>query len=119
MRRKRRAMGCKCIAADAPVVRQKKQSFAYRLQGFPGQLSLGSRNLAPEWLCADSEHANDSAPAPIRELGRIFRHAQQSDTERFASKVSQNRARVENRDGTANRRYAFGRRNLSAISGRP
>src|SRR5215475_5567759 len=104
MRRKRPTMGGKCIAAGAPDVRQKKQSLARRLQGFPSQLSLGSRNAAPEWLRADSEHADDATAAPVRKLGRIFRHAQQGDTERFASKVSQNRARAENRDGSANRR---------------
>src|SRR5262249_53010740 len=113
------AMGGKCTASDAPVVRQKKQSFAFRLQGIPGFLMLRFPNLSSKWLRADSEPADDSAPASIRKLGRIFRHTQQSDTERFASKVSQNRARVENRDGGVNRHYAFGRRNLSTVSGGP
>ena len=68
------SMGGKRIAGDSSDLRQKKQSFTCRLQGFPGELSLGTRNVGLECLRADSEHADDAAAASIRKLGRIFRH---------------------------------------------
>src|SRR5438094_9541822 len=112
-------MGGKRITGASSDLRQAKQSFPCRLQGFPGVLSLSPRNAALECLRTYSEHADDAAVAPLRKLGRIFWHPQQGDAERFASKVSENRARTKNRDGGGERRHAFGRRNLSAVSGRP
>src|SRR4029453_9564544 len=119
LRRKRRSVGGRCIAGESSDLRQKKQSFPCGLQGFPAEVSLSPRYVGLECLRAHSEHPDDAAAAPIRKLGRIFRHAQQSNTERFAPKVSQNRSRTKNRDGGGERCRVFGRRNLSALSGRP
>ena len=74
MRRKRRSVGGQCIAGESSDLRQAKQSFPCRLQGFPRELSLSPRNVRLECLRAHSEHADDAAVAPIRKLGRIFRH---------------------------------------------
>ena len=62
------------LQATSSDLRQEKQSFPCRLQGFPGELSLSPRNVGLECLRAHSEHADDAAAAPIRKLGRIFRH---------------------------------------------
>ena len=48
MRGKRRAMGGKCIAGNSSDLRQAKQSFPCRLQGFSGELSLSPRDVGLE-----------------------------------------------------------------------
>ncbi len=62
------------LQATLRTYARQKQSFPCRLQGFPGELSLSPRNVGLECLRAHSEHADDAAAAPIRKLGRIFRH---------------------------------------------
>src|SRR5215510_3709622 len=101
-------MGGKCTTENSSDLREAKQSVPCRIQGFPGKLSLSPRNVGLECLRAHSEHADDAAVAPLRKLGRIFRHAQQGNAEGFTPKVSQNRARTENRDGGRERRRDFG-----------
>src|SRR5262245_8378366 len=110
-------MGGKYTAGDSSDLCKAKQSFPCRLQRFSRELSLTSRNARLECLRAHSEHADDTACAPLRKLGRIFCHPQQGDAQRFASKISQSGTPTENRDGGRERRRAFDRRNLSAVSG--
>src|SRR4051812_36761630 len=119
MRRKRRAMGGKCIAGKSWKLRQEKQSFTDRLQGFPGALSFSPWNVDLEWLHTHSEHADDAAATPVRKLGRIFRHTEQGDPQRFAAEVPQSGACAKDRNGSGERRHTFDRRNPPAVSGGP
>src|SRR5206468_3821529 len=92
VRREGRSMGSKRVAGEPSDVCHAKQGFPDRFERFPGELSLGPRNILLEWLCADSQHANDAPSTPLQQLGRIFSHAQQSHSKRSAPKIPQSRA---------------------------
>src|SRR5438093_8569574 len=94
-------------AGESSDLRQAKQGFPRRLEGFSGELSRIARNICLKWLCPDSQYANDAAVAQLRELGRLFSHPKQGDSKRFAPEISESRARFEDRDAIRKRHRPF------------